>query len=121
VDSSIVNRVIRVEIWPFLKDRGFQHFNSRTAWRIHSDRVDVVNFQSFNSYNADVMGITTFSFAVNLGCHLRYIPNKYPPEVYPTANSSKSLEGNAPRPKEYECHMRGRLSRSYSDVRPLVA
>jgi hypothetical protein len=116
VDSSVVNREIRAEIRPLLKERGFRHFTSRTAWRVHPDRVDVVNFQSFNSYNAAIMGTTTFSFAVNLGCFLRYIPNQYPPDVYPDAGTSASLhQGDAPRPREYDCQMRARLRRSYSD------
>jgi len=110
MDSTVVNREIRSEIRPLLKDAGFFAFTSRTAWRCHTDRVDVINFQSFNSYNADVLGITTYSFAVNLGCYLRYIPTQYP-----DAPGSSSLEGDAPRPKEYECHMRGRLSRSYPE------
>jgi hypothetical protein len=107
MDSAAVNREIRAEIRPLLKDVGFVAFTSRTAWRYHTDRVDVVNFQSFNSYNAGVMGITTYSFAVNLGCYLRYIPNQYA-----DTPGSAALE-ELPRPKEYECHMRGRLSRSY--------
>ncbi len=74
----------------------------RTAWRHTDDTVDVVNFQSFNSYIASVMGVTTFSFSVNFGSYLRYIPPQWPPQ--------KIKEG-IPFPQEYECHFRGGLKR----------
>jgi hypothetical protein len=110
MDSSVVNRAIRAEIRPLLKDAGFEAFTSRTSWRYHPDRVDVINFQSYNSYNAGVMGVTTYSFAVNLGCYLRYIPYQWtnvPATISPLYAK--------PRPMEYQCHMRGRLSRSYPE------
>ena len=112
MDSSVVNKAIRAEIWPFLKSVGFSRTTARTAWRHKLDRVDVVNFQSFNSYHAGVSGITTFSFAVNLGCYLRYIPDQYPES--PDASRLREAE---PRPQEYQCQMRSRLTRSYQDRR----
>ena len=112
MDSSVVNKAIRAEIWPFLKGVGFTRATARTAWRHKPDRVDVVNFQSFNSYNAGVLGITTFSFAVNLGCYLRYIPDQYA-----ESRDSSTLREAEPRPKEYQCQMRRRLTRSYPDRR----
>jgi hypothetical protein len=69
MDSKDVSAELRKEIRPLLKDRGFQKFTSRYAWRVHDDRVDVVNFQSFNDYKARSLGCTTYSFAVNLGCY----------------------------------------------------
>jgi hypothetical protein len=110
LDSKAVNIAIRSEVRPLLIEVGFGRFTARTFWRYHRDRVDVVNFQSFNSYNAGVLGITTYSFALNLGCYLRYVPNRYP-----DAPGSGRLEGDRPQPKEYECHMRGRMSRSYAE------
>lgn len=110
LDSKAVNQAIRDEIRPLLRGAGFSRSTARTFWRYHHDRVDVVNFQSFNSYNAGVLNITTFSFALNLGCHLRYIPNQYP-----DAPGAERLQGDTPQPREHECHMRGRLSRSYPD------
>jgi hypothetical protein len=108
LDSKAVNSAIRSEVRPLLAGVGFSRSTARTFWRYHQDRVDVVNFQSFNSYNAGVMDVTTYSFAINLGCHLRYIPNQYP-----HARGSERLEGDRPQPKEYECQLRGRLNRSY--------
>lgn len=110
MNSAAVNREIRARIRPLLEDAGFVAFTARNSWRYHRDRVDVINFQSFSSHHAEVMGITTYSFAVNLGCYLRYIP-----DPYPDAPESSSLAGELPRPTEYHCHMRGQLRRSYSD------
>ncbi len=79
MDSKNVNREIKSTVWASLKTRGFDNFSTRTAWRHHADRIDVVNFQLFNSYNASAIGCTTFSFAINLGCYLPYIPDQYGP------------------------------------------
>lgn len=67
MDSKVVNRAIKANVWPMLKEHGFGHFTTRTAWRHDHDRIDVINFQSFNSYQASVIGCTTYSFALRLG------------------------------------------------------
>lgn len=73
IDSRAVNKSIKQRVWPALRIAGFQNFTSRNAWRF--GRVfHVVNFQSFNSYNATVLGCTTFSFAINLGLHFDFMP-----------------------------------------------
>lgn len=96
MDSRVVNREIRGEIWPVLREKGFDTFTSRTAWRHLIDRVWVVNFQSFNSYFSLVDGCTTFSFALNLGIYF-----------YPLAGENESELQD--RPKEYQCHLRSTL------------
>jgi hypothetical protein len=108
MDSKVVNRQIRATVWPLLKAAGFHPATARTAWRHTKDTVDVINFQSFNKYNADVMGVTTFSFCVNLGCFLRYVPPQWPP---------KKIKDGLPYPSESECQFRGRLSPSISQRR----
>jgi Domain of unknown function (DUF4304) len=105
MDSKAVNREIRSAIWPLLKHQGFSTFSARTAWRHEEQKIDVVNFQSFNSYNADVLGVTTFSFALNLGSYLRYVPPQWPP---------KKIKDGVAYPAEYECQFRGGLPRSVS-------
>ncbi len=60
-NSSDVNRALREMLWPALKDAGFVERTARTAWRRHADRIDVVNFQSFNAYLAQQIGATTFT------------------------------------------------------------
>lgn len=99
MDSRIVNRGIRKTIWPVLKEAGFDHFTSRAAWRHRANGIDVIEFQSFNRYNADVLGVTTFSFCVNLGKFLLYVPPRWEPKV----------KGGVQLPSEPECVFRGRL------------
>lgn len=106
MDSKIVNSQIKRRIWPHLKQAGFDVFTARTAWRHHVNRIDVLNFQSFNSYNAGVIGCTTYSFAVNLGCYLKSIPPQFEPDRI------KNRAGDL-LPQEFNCHFRGRLSRTF--------
>jgi hypothetical protein len=105
MNSKDVNKAIRLEIRPLLKEVGFTTFTSRTAWRFLPDRTDVVNFQSFNSYNAEGLRCTTFSFSVNLGCHLAYVP-----EVIP--GYMKTKDGRL-LPAEYQCPFRRGLRRTF--------
>src|SRR5215467_13800459 len=79
-----------------LRDAGFSQFSARTAWRYTETKIDVVNFQSFNSYLANAVGCTTYSFAVRLGCSFEIIPRR---------QRIKQKNGHL-RPEEYECHFR---------------
>jgi hypothetical protein len=99
MDSKVVNREIKTIIWPELKEVGFDTFTSRVAWRHCEDRIDVVEFQSFNKYNAEVIGITTFSFAVRLGCVPLYIPPQWP---FP-------VKDGVLKPSEAACYFRRSL------------
>jgi hypothetical protein len=100
MDSTVVTRAIRREIWPVLRQEGFDRFAGRSAWRRSENKIDVVNFQSFNSYLAESVGCTTFSFSLNLGCFLPFIP---------TALMQVTVKDGAQLPREYECHLRRRL------------
>jgi len=99
MDSKVVNREIKKFIWSALKSAGFELFTSRAAWRYGDEKIDVVEFQSFNKYNADVLGVTTFSFAVRLGSFPLYIPPQWPPK----------LKDGRQIPSEAECFFRGSL------------
>ena len=99
MDSSVVSREIKKAIWPALKAAGFSRFTSRVAWRHNKDSVDVLEFQSFNKYNAEVLGLTTFSFSVNLGKFPLYIPPQWAPKV----------KDGVQIPSEPECLFRGHL------------
>jgi len=103
IDSKIVNKQIKCTVFPVLKEHGFAHFSSRSAWRYQADKVDVVNFQSFNSYLAEGVGCTTYSFALNLGCFFTYIP-----ERFPTAQKDELK-----KPEESVCHFRSKLFRTF--------
>ena len=95
MDSRIVSREIRREVWPILRDHGFQHFTGRRACRHSPERIWVAEFQSFSSYFSQVDGCTTFSFAINLAI---YIPA--------LADEGRALPDN---PRSYECHIRRKL------------
>jgi hypothetical protein len=108
MDSKEVNKQIRALIRPVLKAQGFTKFTARDSWRFHDDRIDVINFQSINSYLAGTIGCTTFSFAVNLGTFLAYVPEQYP---------LKRKDGLVV-PDECQCHFRGRLHRTICQRKP---
>src|SRR5262245_7212187 len=105
VDSKLVNKRIRAEIWPLMKKEGFSKFTARTAWRLADHRIDVLNFQSFNSYNASVMDITTYSFAINLGSFFSDVPREHRKEGFGWGEGLKL-------PAEYDCDFRGRLRKT---------
>ena len=100
MDSKFVNREIKKHIWPALREAGFATFTSRCAWRHSNDQIDVIEFQSFNKYNAELLGITTFSFAVRLGTLQLYVPPQWPLKV----KDGKQL------PSEAECYFRSSLT-----------
>jgi len=103
MDSRVVNKEIKAHIWPLLRNDGFTKFTSRTAWRDTPEQIHVVNFQSFNSYLADGVGCTTFSFALNLGIYFRAIPRD------PLMGKLGKGVDPAVKPEEYHCHLRHRL------------
>ena len=105
MDSKVVTGEIKSHIWPVLREQGFSKFSARNAWRYDDKSVHVVNFQSFNSHMAGVIGMTTYSFSVNLGVKFSSIPDTH----------DRPLPERGPAtPHEYECHLRGSLSRSFA-------
>jgi hypothetical protein len=77
-------------------------FTARTGWRYAGEKIDVVNFQSFNSYLANAVGCTAYSFCARLGCSFDAIPR---------SKRIKSKDGFF-RPEEYECHFRRPLQKT---------
>lgn len=100
MDSKAVAKEIKREIWPLLRREGFTEFSPKTAWQYMPDQIHVLNYQSFNSYLAEGVGCTTFSFALNLGIFFRAIPFEYPVKKGPDPSV---------KPQEYHCHFRHRL------------
>jgi hypothetical protein len=88
-----------------LRAVGFDVFTERTAWRQWPLGIDVVNFQSFNSYLADAIGSTTFSFAVNLGIYFMYVP-------YTLGEERIKHEHDRLLPQEYQCMLRRPLHKT---------
>jgi hypothetical protein len=77
MDSKAINKLIRSEIWPILRDQGFSVFDSRSAFAYKAPFINMVSFQSFNSYNAEVLGCTTFSFTPRLGVYVIGSPGEH--------------------------------------------
>lgn len=102
MDSKAVNKLIRSEAWPLLRDQGFSKFESRTAFRYRGPFINVVNFQSFNSYLAAGVGCTTFSFAINLGV---YVIGSAREHFLKRDDSGLLL------PREYDCSFRTSLKK----------
>jgi hypothetical protein len=97
VDSKQVTKEIRRSAWSALREAGFGRQLGRSAYREWASGVDLINFQSFNSYLANGVGCTTFSFSVKLGVWLEGIPGHRP------ARTSKD---GRPAPHDYECSVR---------------
>ncbi len=105
MDSKDVNKAITRTIKPILKVAGFTRSTARTFWRHNEDRVQVVNFQSFNSYLAEGVGCTTYSFAINLGIFFLCIPQQHVRE-----------KDGLLLPEEYRCHLRRRLLKNITQA-----
>lgn len=106
MDSKVVNKAISERIKPFLKENGFTEFTSRNAWRYREERIEVINFQSFNSYLADGLGCTTYSFAINLGIYFKCF------------EKTPWFDRNAlTKPAEYECHVREDLEKGIKQAK----
>lgn len=75
MDSKVVNKEIKRVVWQKLKEFGFSHFTPRVAWRYFPDRIEILEFRSFNKYHADGAKVTTFSFMLELGVYLLYVPS----------------------------------------------
>ena len=105
MDSKIVNKEIKRVIHPLLKNAGFSIFTSRSAWRYTEHRIDIVNFQSYNSYNASVMECTSYSFVVNIGVYPLAVP-------YDLGEDRMKQRNGFLLPEEYQCPFRIALKRN---------
>lgn len=105
IDSKVVDRSLRAILWTRLKGEGFDRRTGRTTWRNRPGCVQTVNVQSFNSYLAEAIGSTTFSFSVNLGVY-------YP--VIADHSTRGSFVKDPSRPAEYHCQARYHLAKGIS-------
>ena len=104
MDSSAINKLIRAEIWPLLRQQGFTKFEARTAFQYAGPFVNVVNFQSFNEQLASGVGCTTYSLALNLGV---FVSGGRSPLI------KRDRQGTL-LPREYECDFRRALEKRRS-------
>jgi hypothetical protein len=105
IDSKVVDRSLREILWPELKAIGFRR-TGRTAWRDRPSAIQVVCIQSFNSYLADGLGATTFSFSVPLGVFYPIV----------AAAGLSHFRGDPRRPAEWDCHARYHLGKGISQA-----
>lgn len=61
-----------------------------------------MNFESFSTYKAQKHYCTTFSFVINLGCYLSYVP-------YLHGADRIKQKGEKLLPSEVQCHFRGNI------------
>jgi hypothetical protein len=100
MDSKAINKLIRSEVWPILREHGFSVFDPRSAFAYKAPFINVVSFQSFNSYNAEVLGCTTYSFTPRLGVYLIGSPGEH--------RVKRDKDGRL-QPFEYQCSFRSPL------------
>jgi hypothetical protein len=105
MDSKQVNRELKKEVWPSLRESGFLRSHHLSLWRDHPDRIDIIEFRHFNTYEARRIAITAHSFEIELACHLRYVPEIHPGDV-------KQRDG-LPIPSAAVCRLRAPLERGY--------
>lgn len=106
IDVKDVNRALRQDLWPYVKERGFQFRTDRAAWRYRDRGVDLIEVQSVGS-GADAVGCTPFSFSAYAGSLPAFMgtgeagsPRGIPPEM-PKA-----------RPHYWDMHLRFRLEKT---------
>lgn len=104
MDNRLITSMIRTVIWPVLKTAGFATFTGRSAWRHWPEGVDVVNIQGYGPARHPELfaNPTGFSFAVNLGVWLDYLPYDVPAAI--------KVHRGVQRPAEYQCPLRRQLS-----------
>jgi hypothetical protein len=100
VDSKTINKLIRSEVWPILRAQGFNAFSSRSAFAYNPPFINVVSFQSFNSYLAGGLGCTTYSFTPRLGVYVVGSPGE---------DGVKRDKAGCLQPLEYQCAFRSEL------------
>ena len=69
IEGRAVGRALSAVIKPALRERGFDRFQGRHAWRRSEFTVDLISFPSMNSYTADGVGCTSFSFGCEAGVY----------------------------------------------------
>ncbi len=86
MDSKVVTRALKAIIHPALKAAQFTN-KGRNYWRPTPHVTQVLNIQSFNSYTAEVIGCSTYSFTLNAGVFypssLWLLPTPTPPPTNP--------------------------------------
>lgn len=111
MDSKVVDASLRELLWPRLKAEGFTRRSGRTAWRDRGAAVQCLSVRSFNSYVAEVIGATTYSFGVSAGVFFPAIAQR---------SGMGAFVHDLGRPKEHECHLRKFLTKGVAQPNEAV-
>lgn len=98
IDRKYVRDRYQEAIWPILKEHGFNDFADCGAWRHATKHIDVVYLRFFPKPKTLQWGLTPFSFTVEAGVFLPFIPLTNPLKL-------KLPDGHL-LPQEVDCHMR---------------
>lgn len=102
VDSKDVAAALKAEVFPVLRAAGFSQFKTRTAWRIDTHTIAVVDFRSLGSSLGSAVGATSHSFGTVAGLYFK--------AVHATPWAKEPLPA---RPDEWRCHARRVLRKGF--------
>src|SRR5580698_5536526 len=100
--SALLNKPLRAQLFPILRNAGFEHMDARNAWSWRDDFIWVLNIRAVGAYFSSVTGWPPGSVGVWLGVFFAFGPRP---------NGLKTDEKGRLRPPERFCHMRSHLVR----------
>jgi len=100
--SALLNKKLRAQLFPILRDAGFGHMDARNAWSWQDDFIWVLNIRAVGAYFSSVTGWPPGSVSVWLGVFFTFAPR---------LRGLKSDDEGRLRPPEHSCHMRSNLVR----------
>jgi hypothetical protein len=103
ISSPEINKVLRKNLSPILRQNGFSHVQPRRAWGWHGPCVWVLEIRAVGNYFSVVTGWPPMSVVVSTGVYYDFIPDE-------THTVSADSQGHL-CPREYLCHARYQLER----------
>ena len=100
--SALLNKPLRAQLFPILRNAGFERMDARNAWSWRGDFIWVLNIRAVGAYFSRVTGWPPGSVGVRLGVFFAFGPHP---------SGLKSDEKGRLRPPEHVCHMRSHLVR----------
>jgi hypothetical protein len=73
--SSLLNKPLRAQVVPILREEGFQQVDARNAWSWRDDFIWVFNVRAVGSYFSGVTGWPPGSVGVWLGVFFAFAPS----------------------------------------------
>lgn len=101
IGSSEINKMIRKNLSPMLKESGFTKVNTRHNLAWLDDCIWVLDITAVGKYFSDVTGWPAMSIHVNLGIYYNFIPL--------IDDAIKVHENKTISPKSHQCHLQHEL------------